>query len=1211
MADDLDVGINVHGEGAEVAKQVAEGVKQLRKELELLAKVQNSGDAKAAAAAEIARLRQLDDERRASAINIRNLQRKAREEEQAAAREDRAFRKQMADDQRALGKQMSADERSRIQAERRDRQVARAEERAAAKQRQDELRASARNISVLRKNAAAEQKAATAALRDATRAQKEHEAAQRRAVQAQKDALNATQAQQQAIKGLIREVLALAAVFVGAQTFKAFIDMGLKFNEVIETSNLGIASLITSQTKMTDSSGRVIDGVEKLGIAQALATDQVNKLRVAGLRTVATTEQLVIAFQQATGVGLRWGLTLDQIRILTVQVSQAAGALGVPLNQLNEEIRSLLTGTITPRNTRIATALGITNAQIKQAQQAGTLFEFVTKRLEAFSVAGEATAKTFRGVMSNIREAIENLAGDATKPLFDALKINAQKTLESIFDLDTARVSDSLRGILDVAQNVFGGLGDLLGSAMHAGVEGAQELSKWLQKNAGEVDLILRSTTLLGSELKDLSATVFGLLIPFAEISVKTGFISNVITGTGLVVADIRTLFDAILVALGAIGTAILYTLIRPITFLLTLIAKAVRYFDKDLADSIDRAAQAGNDWLASIGQGVSDYSKSLEVGNTATEQYIQKVEGMRKASESAVAGLKALHDALDNTSEFEKNLSNQLLLDLKNKVISQKEYAQRSRELQLIVVNQQIAAQLAYLNSLDATNEGDRERTRVLIRELQRRKSALEKDITLTSIAEPTPAKDSAIKREQGATALIKAELANRLKDLKIELDNQRLSYAQYYTDVIKANQDAIDKMIVVQKRLLTATTDEGAKAKILDQIKILEAQKLQVVEDSNEKRRQDEIKLGQELTQAHVQLLKDEGHFSEARALEIGDKFKKLIAQLRAEGDAAGADIVSRLFDIDNAKASLDELNRRTKTVFDALSLTLSDIEQQRKAGDITELTAQDRILAAHIRAQTQLENLIPLMREFAKITGDPEQVAAVENLAIKLKEISTTVAQTSDQFFKLKSGAKEAGTQGLVDLLDQLTEGAKSFDEIWRDVARSVVASLRQIASQMLANLLIQQALALFGGAVGSVGGVGGGGTVVPSAEAGVPVAAGGYITGPGTSTSDSIHARLSTGEYVVNAAAVRNVGVDFLHAINESASSGVSPRRRSRGYAEGGLVSNARGANLGGFEATIGLEPGLVARHIESREGTQAVFNVISKNRKTVRGMLGPQ
>lgn len=45
-----------------------------------------------------------------------------------------------------------------------------------------------------------------------------------------------------------------------------------------------------------------------------------------------------------------------------------------------------------------------------------------------------------------------------------------------------------------------------------------------------------------------------------------------------------------------------------------------------------------------------------------------------------------------------------------------------------------------------------------------------------------------------------------------------------------------------------------------------------------------------------------------------------------------------------------------------------------------------------------------------------------------------------------------------------------------------------------------------------------------------------ASGGLVTGPGTSTSDSIAARLSDGEYVVKASAVKYYGTDFMNALN---------------------------------------------------------------------------
>jgi TP901 family phage tail tape measure protein len=73
-----------------------------------------------------------------------------------------------------------------------------------------------------------------------------------------------------------------------------------------------------------------------------------------------------------------------------------------------------------------------------------------------------------------------------------------------------------------------------------------------------------------------------------------------------------------------------------------------------------------------------------------------------------------------------------------------------------------------------------------------------------------------------------------------------------------------------------------------------------------------------------------------------------------------------------------------------------------------------------------------------------------------------------------------------------------------------------------------------------------------------------AAGGYISGPGTGTSDSIPARLSNGEFVMTAAATRAIGVDNLYAMMRSAQSGRPARQRGNGYAAGGLVSSDGGS-----------------------------------------------
>jgi TP901 family phage tail tape measure protein len=67
---------------------------------------------------------------------------------------------------------------------------------------------------------------------------------------------------------------------------------------------------------------------------------------------------------------------------------------------------------------------------------------------------------------------------------------------------------------------------------------------------------------------------------------------------------------------------------------------------------------------------------------------------------------------------------------------------------------------------------------------------------------------------------------------------------------------------------------------------------------------------------------------------------------------------------------------------------------------------------------------------------------------------------------------------------------------------------------------------------------------------------PVAKGGYISGPGTPTSDSIPAMLSDGEYVIKASSVNKFGKGFLDAIN----AGTLP-----GFKLGGILRDGGGSS----------------------------------------------
>lgn len=118
--------------------------------------------------------------------------------------------------------------------------------------------------------------------------------------------------------------------------------------------------------------------------------------------------------------------------------------------------------------------------------------------------------------------------------------------------------------------------------------------------------------------------------------------------------------------------------------------------------------------------------------------------------------------------------------------------------------------------------------------------------------------------------------------------------------------------------------------------------------------------------------------------------------------------------------------------------------------------------------------------------------------------------------------------------------------------------------------------------------------------------VGFAEGGY-TGPGGKYQPAgvVHA----GEYVFNAAAVRNLGVpvlDWLHRV----SAGIAPPRMPRmGYADGGMVSLPAQASPNvnvPVRITNLFDPSQVAGQLgQTREFERAVLNVIQLNPSVLR------
>ena len=161
-----------------------------------------------------------------------------------------------------------------------------------------------------------------------------------------------------------------------------------------------------------------------------------------------------------------------------------------------------------------------------------------------------------------------------------------------------------------------------------------------------------------------------------------------------------------------------------------------------------------------------------------------------------------------------------------------------------------------------------------------------------------------------------------------------------------------------------------------------------------------------------------------------------------------------------------------------------------------------------------------------------------------------------------------------------------------------------AIQRIAAQQLAE-------SLFGSLFKSGGASSIGGWVSGLFRGAFGFAQGGLVRGPGSSTSDSIPARLSAGEYVINAAAVRRVGVAFLHGLN-GLRAGPQWQGGALALAAGGLVPPAAAAPpvpaATALRIINSVDPALTHDHLQTPAGERVIVNIIGRNARSIRAAL---
>ena len=225
--------------------------------------------------------------------------------------------------------------------------------------------------------------------------------------------------------------------------------------ETYTTTTKSVLSLSAAMQTMGNIGGNTIKPFE----AQAAALNLVNQSMYRAQQSAFSYQEVIHGLQGVLPLVLGKGGTAQQALEMTTGVAGVAKLTGLNQNQVLQETRDLLQGTITARTSQVANALGITNAQIEQYKgNTDKLFEYFMQKFSAYSQVLRDYSNTLPGAFEQLKETI-GIAGqsvlDQFSPALTALAQTATSMLGTFVDAN-GRWINSNKEVVDAYGNVIG-----------------------------------------------------------------------------------------------------------------------------------------------------------------------------------------------------------------------------------------------------------------------------------------------------------------------------------------------------------------------------------------------------------------------------------------------------------------------------------------------------------------------------------------------------------------------------------------------------------------------------------------------------------------------------------------------------------------------------------------------------------------------------------
>ena len=313
-------------------------------------------------------------------------------------------------------------------------------------------------------------------------------------------------------------------------------------------------------------------------------------------------------------------------------------------------------------------------------------------------------------------------------------------------------------------------------------------------------------------------------------------------------------------------------------------------------------------------------------------------------------------------------------------------------------------------------------------------------------------------------------------------------------------------------------------------------------------------------------------------------------------------------------------DDVNHRKENteVFEREMQHIQNLLNMNQIFTNQRIEMENKVLQAR---KEQLEETLSMLKPYSEEWINTEQqladtiqrihANAAYNVRSGWQEALRDLANQQISFKDTFVNAFGSIENSLVSLVSGTESAKDKFKRFCEDVTKPILEAMTQIIIKGLITNAIMSAIGMGGGSVLKHSSSGATYQMIGNTYVGnlprrlANVASGGYIQGAGTSTSDSIPAMLSNGEYVVRAAAVKRIGVPRLNAIN----SGIPH------FANGGYVGKTSGNGAPPVVINLHNESGVAldAQQTDAKfDGEKwvigIVMNGIANNTMGMRSML---